>query len=47
MFRASRQSRLDKVFAGLFVIILIGFVQDKIFIWLDRTVFRYKYATAK
>ena len=47
MFRASRQSRLDKVFAGLFVIILIGFVQDKIFVWLDRTVFKYKYATGK
>jgi NitT/TauT family transport system permease protein len=47
MFRASRQSRLDKVFAGLFVIILIGFVQDKIFVWLDRTLFKYKYATGK
>jgi len=45
MFRASRQSRLDKVFAGLFVIILIGIVQDKLFIWLDRHVFKYKYAT--
>jgi NitT/TauT family transport system permease protein len=47
IFRASRQSRLDKVFAGLFVIILIGVIQDKIFIWLDRHVFKYKYATDK
>jgi NitT/TauT family transport system permease protein len=47
MFRASRQSRLDKVFAGLFVIILIGFIQDKIFIWLDRQLFKHKYATGK
>jgi NitT/TauT family transport system permease protein len=47
MFRASRQSRLDKVFAGLFVIILIGFIQDKLFIWLDRRIFKYKYANGK
>jgi NitT/TauT family transport system permease protein len=47
IFRASRQSRLDKVFAGLFVIILIGFIQDKIFIWLDRRIFKYKYANGK
>jgi NitT/TauT family transport system permease protein len=47
MFRASRQSRLDKVFAGLFVIILIGFIQDKLFIWLDRTIFKHKYANGK
>jgi NitT/TauT family transport system permease protein len=47
MFRASRQSRLDKVFAGLFVIILIGFIQDKIFIWLDRRLFKYKHANSK
>lgn len=44
IFRASRQSRLDKVFACLFVIILIGVAQDKIFIWLDRRLFKYKYA---
>ena len=47
IFRASRQSRLDKVFAGLFVIILIGVAQDKIFIWLDRRIFKYKYASGK
>jgi NitT/TauT family transport system permease protein len=47
IFRASRQSRLDKVFACLFVIILIGVAQDKIFIWLDRRLFKYKYANGK
>ena len=47
IFRASRQSRLDKVFACLFVIILIGVAQDKIFIWLDRRLFKYKYANEK
>jgi NitT/TauT family transport system permease protein len=44
IFRAARQSRLDKVFAALFVIILIGVIQDKIFQWLDRQVFKFKYA---
>ena len=47
IFRDSRQSRLDKVFACLFVIILIGVAQDKIFIWLDRRLFKYKYANEK
>jgi len=44
IFRAARQSRLDKVFAVLFVIILIGIIQDKIFLWLDRRSFGFKYA---
>ena len=43
IFRAARQSRLDKVFALLFVIIVIGVLQDKIFLWLDRRVFKFKY----
>jgi len=30
-----------------FVIILIGVAQDKIFIWLDRRLFKYKYANEK
>lgn len=40
---AARQSRIDKVFAILLVIILIGFVQDKVFVFLDRLMFPYKY----
>jgi len=44
IFRAARQSRLDKVFAVLFVIIIIGIIQDKIFQWLDRRAFGFKYA---
>ncbi len=43
IFRAARQSRLDKVFAVLFVIIVIGVIQDKIFIALDRRAFGFKY----
>ena len=44
IFTVARQSRVDKVFALLVVIIVIGFVQDKIFQWLDRVVFPFKYA---
>ena len=41
-FTAARQSRIDKVFAILIVIILIGFVQDKIFMFLDHKFFPFK-----
>lgn len=40
---ARRQSRLDQVFALLFVIIIIGIIQDRVFVWLDRRFFRFKY----
>jgi NitT/TauT family transport system permease protein len=43
IFRSQRQSRLDKVFACLLIIILIGMIQDKVFTWLDKMVFKYKY----
>ena len=39
---AARQSQIDKVFALLFVIIFVGFIQDKIFKVLDKTFFPYK-----
>ena len=39
----SRQSRIDKVFAILLTIILIGFLQDKFLVYLDRVLFPYKY----
>jgi len=44
-FLAARQSRIDKVFAVLLVIILVGFIQDKLFEFLDRKFFPYKYLT--
>jgi len=40
---AARQSRIDKVFAILIVIVIVGFIQDKLFEKLDKLVFRYKY----
>ncbi len=43
---AQRQSRLDQVFALLFVIVIIGIVQDRLFVWLDRKLFKFKYQSA-
>jgi NitT/TauT family transport system permease protein len=43
IFMAGRQARMDKVFAVLFVIIIIGFIQDKIFSYLDKILFPQKY----
>lgn len=45
IFKAQRSSRLDKVFAILLLIILIGFIQDLIFSWLDKKLFAFKYQT--
>jgi NitT/TauT family transport system permease protein len=43
IFIAQRQSRIDKVFALLLVIIIIGIVQDRLFSYLDKSMFRHKY----
>jgi NitT/TauT family transport system permease protein len=43
IFKAQRISRLDKMFAVLLLIILIGFVQDLFFGWLDKQLFPFKY----
>jgi ABC-type nitrate/sulfonate/bicarbonate transport system permease component len=40
---SARQSRLDKVFALLLIIVLIGILQDKLFAWLDKKLFKFKY----
>jgi len=40
-----RQSRADKAFAILVIIIIIGIILDKIFTGLDRLFFPHKYAT--
>jgi NitT/TauT family transport system permease protein len=43
IYTAARQSRLDKVFAILLVIIIIGVLQDRLFVWLDKVLFPYKH----
>ncbi|MDH5655074.1 MAG: ABC transporter permease subunit, partial [Spirochaetia bacterium] len=42
-YTAGRQSRIDKVFAILVLVIIIGLVQDKIFVILDRLLFPHKH----
>ncbi len=44
IWTAKRQSRIDKAFAILLVIILIGLVQDRLFVLLDRLLFPHKHA---
>jgi len=39
----SRQGQVAKVFAILLVIILIGFIQDRLFVFLDKKLFPHKY----
>ena len=43
LYSAARQSRIDKVFALLILIIVVGFLQDKIFKMLDKKLFPYKH----
>ena len=38
-----RQGNIDKLFAMLFIIVIIGFLQDKFFVWLDKKLFPFKY----
>ena len=39
----ARQGQMEKVFAILIVIILIGFLQDKLFGYFDKKLFPHKY----
>jgi len=38
----ARQGQIEKVFAILLVIILIGFIQDRLFAFLDKNLFPHK-----
>lgn len=44
---AQRMGRIDKTFAILILIIIIGVFQDRIFAYLDRKFFPHKYQTKK
>ncbi len=41
-YLASRQSRLDKVFAVLLIIIAVGYIQDKVALVFDKMFFPFK-----
>lgn len=43
IYTFARQGRIDKVFALLFLIILVGFIQDKLFAVIDKQLFPHKH----
>ncbi len=43
IYLMARQGHLEKVFAILIVIIIIGFLQDRLFIYLDKRLFAFKH----
>ena len=43
IFQKQRFGQTDKLFAILLIIIVIGFLQDRIFIYFDKRLFPYKY----
>ena len=47
IYSATRQSRIDKVFALLIIIVLIGIVQDMLFKLIDSLLFKHKYNVEK
>lgn len=47
IWEAKRQSRIDKAFAVLLIIILIGIIQDRLFVFLNQIFFPHKLAESK
>lgn len=43
IFMAGRMSRIDKIFAWLIIIVIIGFLQDRMFKLIDKLLFPSKY----
>ncbi len=43
IWKKARQAEIDKVFAILIVIVIVGVLQDKLFIMLDKLLFKFKY----
>ncbi|MCD8453379.1 ABC transporter permease subunit [Tenacibaculum finnmarkense genomovar ulcerans] len=43
IWTAKRQSRIDKAFAILIIIVIIGVVQDRLFVIIDKLLFPYKH----
>lgn len=47
IWEAKRQSRIDKAFAVLLIIIIIGILQDRLFVFLNQIFFPHKLTEAK
>jgi NitT/TauT family transport system permease protein len=42
-YTSGKRGRIDQVFAILLLVIVIGILQDRIFVWLDKRLFPHKY----
>ncbi len=47
IWTAKRQSRIDKAFAILIIIVIIGIIQDRLFVFIDNILFPYKNVQTK
>jgi NitT/TauT family transport system permease protein len=47
IWEAKRQSRIDKAFAVLLIIVLIGIIQDRLFVFLNQIFFPHKLVESK
>ena len=43
IYDAGRRGQIPDVFAVLLVIIMVGFIQDQVFVYLDKRLFPHKY----
>ncbi len=43
LFTSKRMGRPDKIFAILLILIIIGIIQDRLFVYLDKKLFPHKY----
>lgn len=42
-YQSGKRGKIDQVFAILLVVIVIGILQDRLFVWLDKRLFPHKY----
>lgn len=45
VYTKGKLGQIDKVFAILIIIVIIGFIQDRILLLLDKWLFPYKHKT--
>ncbi len=45
IWTAKRQSRIDKAFAILIIIVIIGILQDRLFVFIDKMLFPFKHVS--
>ena len=43
IYTSAKQSRIDKIFAIIVIIVIVGFIQDILFKWLEKQLFKFKH----